>query len=56
MDDDFRRIDSVAAAVLGDGYAHPGTPDGADTPRTYPSDPRAWVVFHGRTPGVHTFK
>ena len=56
MDDDFRIIDSAAAAIYGDGDARSNHSGGeANNPPTRSRDGRAWVVFNGRNPGVYNY-
>jgi hypothetical protein len=58
MADDFRRIDTAAAAIYGDESTQEDPADGVlpdefDTPPPRNSTGAAWVVFHGRNPGIY---
>ena len=57
MDDDFRRIGDAAAAIYGDDNTQEDPADvlfdEIDTPPPRNSAGKAWVVFHGRNPGIY---
>ena len=55
MAEDFRRIDTQAAAIIGSGVNDVGTPDDGETPQTPSRDEKTWVVFNGRAPGIYDY-
>jgi hypothetical protein len=55
MAEDFRRIDTQAAAVIGSETNITGTPDNDETPQTPSHGRKTWVVFNGRIPGIYDY-
>lgn len=54
MAEDFHRIDTQAAAIIGPG-ANTGALDNDEAPRTPSHDEKTWVVFNGRIPGIYDY-
>ena len=53
MAEDFDRIDTQAAAIIGSGANNTGTPGDGEAVQTPSRGVKTWVVFNGRIPGIY---